>query len=79
VVAFHASGRQGSTSGTQGWVKYQLGDDNTMQFKFAWDVQYIGANTWNQESSNDDLVIAVDGWNGSGTAEAPLITVVRSA
>jgi hypothetical protein len=77
----HSSGRQGSASGTEGWVQYQLGDDENDWAKFSWDVPWApgAANTYRTDVGSDSIIISVDGWHGSGASEAPIVSVALLA
>ena len=77
AVGPHSSGKQGSASGTQGHITYQLGDDENNWIKFSWDVPWApgASNTYRTDIGSDDVIVTVSGWNGSGASEAPLIEV----
>jgi hypothetical protein len=73
----HSSGRQGSASGTQGYVTYQLGDDPDDWAKFSRDVPWLAgaANTYRTDVGSKRIFITVDGWHGSGASEAPVVEI----
>jgi hypothetical protein len=77
----HSAGREASPSGTEGWVKYQLGPDPNDWAQFNWDVPWTpgAANTFKVTLGNDSMMMQVDGWVGSGPAEAPVVSVAKIA
>jgi hypothetical protein len=76
--AFRSSGRQGSASGTQGNVVYQIGDDAEAIITITWDVPWApGAkNTVTATTFNEDVVASVEGFVGSGPVESVTVRVV---
>jgi len=76
--AFRSSGRQGSASGTQGYVVYQLGDDPNAIITITWDVPWApGAkNTVTATTFNEDVSASVEGFVGSGPVESVTVRVV---
>ena len=51
--AFQSSGAAGSATGTEGWVKYDLGGET---ITISWDVPYTGANSFKISASGDTSV-----------------------
>jgi hypothetical protein len=77
-AAFRSSGRQGSASGTQGNVVYQLGDDPNAIITITWDVTWASGakNTVSASTFNEDVSASVEGFVGSGPVESVTIKVV---
>lgn len=75
--AFRSSGRQSSSSGTEGTVTYQLGDKKDEWIKIYWDVPWLSGarNTLKVETFDEDVLAAVHGFTGGGAVESVVITV----
>ncbi|MFF0149409.1 aegerolysin [Amycolatopsis sulphurea] len=78
IPAFRTSGKAGSSSGTEGTVVYQFGDDAKTVVTIYWDVTWCAGcdNHLKAEASDDDIAVQVTGWKGSGSVEAVVIKVV---
>jgi hypothetical protein len=76
--AFSSSGRTSSASGTEGYVIYQLGDDANAWIKIYWDVPWAPGsdNKVNLEESHEDIVVAMEGFVGSGSTESIILKVI---
>jgi Aegerolysin len=78
----HSSGKEGAAAGTTGWVKYQFGDDEKLSAKFSWDVVWdpFGTNKYTTEvGDNRRVMIAVEGWSGTGSVETPVVEIALLA
>lgn len=76
--AFRSSGRQGSASGTEGTVIYQLGDNADAWIKIYWDVPWApgASNSVNTETFDPDVAASVDGFAGHGAVESVTINII---
>ncbi|MER8105998.1 aegerolysin family protein [Kitasatospora sp. NPDC094016] len=79
LQAFRTSGRQSSSSGTEGTVVYQFGDDSDATVEIYWDVPWApGANnTLKVNTSSKYIVVQTDGFVGSGSTETVTMNVGR--
>jgi hypothetical protein len=78
LEAFRSSGRQGSASGTEGTVVYQMGEDPKALITIFWDVPWKngGNNVIKTGTFNEDVSASISGYDGRGAVEAVTITVV---
>jgi len=76
--AFRSSGRQGTASGTEGTVVYQLGDDENATITIYWNVPWApgASNKVTADTSDEDISASVEGFTGSGSVESVTIKVV---
>ena len=75
-LAFKASGRSDSASGTTGWVKYELESNRNKWVKIKFDVVWspFKSNKMSVETSNR-VSANTRYFNGSGSVETPTIEV----
>ena len=67
---FKSSGAAGSATGTEGWVKYSMGDTGDT-VTVRWDIPYMGSNTFSISCSNPNIKTEADGsahCNGCGVS-----------
>jgi hypothetical protein len=76
--AFRTSGRANTSSGTEGTVEYQIGDNPDDWIKIYWDVPWLSGapNHVRTQSFNEDVSVELDGFSGHGTVEDVTIKVV---
>ncbi|MFF0149408.1 aegerolysin [Amycolatopsis sulphurea] len=75
--AFIATGLDQSSAGTEGEVTYRIGDDKTAWFTIYWEVPWPdeAKNMIKVESSEEDILVKVTGFAGSGPRETLSIEV----
>ena len=78
LPAFRSTGRQGSASGTQGKVVYQIGDDAAAIITISGDVPWApgASNKVTTSTFSEDVGASIAGFVGSGPVESVTITVV---
>lgn len=78
VKALRSSGRRGSSSGTEGTVVYQFGDNADQWVKIYWDVTWCSGcdNKVHTSTFDEDVSAEVDGFTGSGSVEDVTIKII---
>lgn len=76
--AFRSSGKQGSSSGTEGWVMYGLEGKQSEWIKIEWDVTWAAgaSNSVNITTFDPDVAVQMSGFSGHGSVESVTLTVV---
>lgn len=77
-LGFRSSGRQGSSSGTEGWVRYTIGGDENAIIKISWDVPWLSGahNMVKAGTTNEDIAAEIEGFSGTGSVEDVTVKVV---
>ncbi|ALF55416.1 hypothetical protein ACX27_25480 [Nostoc piscinale CENA21] len=78
IKAFASSGRIASSSGTEGYVIYQLGNEPNAWIKIYWDVPWLtnSNNKFKIETSHENIIVQTDGFIGTGSVENILLKVI---
>ncbi|MFD5088690.1 hypothetical protein ACFWOG_39555 [Kitasatospora sp. NPDC058406] len=74
-AAFHCSAKEGTASGIEGYVIYQMGEDPSTTIKITWWLLWGGSNDIKIEPSDPDISVSMKGWVGHGASESPVLTV----
>ncbi len=72
-IVFQAWGRDSSPSGTEGTVKYQVGDAQNIFFEIHWNVPLSGSSSMN--INKNGVKVSPEGWNGTRWSENVLLIV----
>jgi hypothetical protein len=76
-LGFKTWGAAHSATGTTGYVKYQVGQNQDQYFEIHWTIPFIQSSTYEIKKSSD-VEVKVEGWNGSYDSETVIIQVSPS-
>ena len=78
ILAFRSSGRSNTSSGAEGYVVYQLGDEPEATVTIYWDVPWLAgsSNKVTTKTSHQDIAASIEGFAGSGRVEDVIVKVV---
>lgn len=74
-LGFKTWGAAHSATGTTGYVKYQVGNNENKYFEIHWSIPFIQSSTHEIKNSSD-VKVNIEGWNGSYDSETVIIRVV---
>lgn len=73
-LGFKTWGAPHSATGTTGFIKYQVGDNQNQFFEIHWTIPFIQSSSYTINKSRD-VDVKVEGWGGSFDSETVLIRV----